>query len=413
MLAAASARARHPAWIVFGSALGLIVGNVTVLQFSASVMMKPITAEFGWQRGVMSTAILLAMLCAALATPLVGRLVDRRGLRPVTLAAITLFALSLGAMSFVPASPVAFVAMYAIVGIFSAGQAPLPYAKSISAAFDRRRGLALGVAMTGVGLGAALVPRLTQAYLEHFGWRGAFAAMGITVFVIAFPAVALFVTEPVVDAGTRTESALALSGATAREALRERSFWILAAVFLALPIVANGVIAHLVPLLTDRGLSPHAAVSIFGGIGASLIAGRLVCGWLLDRFFAPHVAIAFVAVPAVGVVTLLLATGAVSTAIGAVFVGIGLGAEVDLIGYLQSRYLGLRSFGQIYGVLFAIFTFGTGVGPFAMGAAFDASGSYRPALAGFLVVLFAAAVLLLQLPRHYRFGVRANGALSH
>jgi MFS family permease len=398
---------RNRWWIVFGSVLGLIVGNVTVLQFSASVLMKPITAEFGWNRGLVSAAIMLGSLCAAIGTPIAGRLMDRHGIRRVTLAAIVLFALAIAAMSLAPAVPSIFLAMFSLVGLFSAGQAPLPYAKAVAAAFDRRRGLAMGVAMTGVGLGAALVPRLTQRYLDGFGWRGAYVAVGLTVFAIAFAAVGLFVRDVNEVAGGRVNAPI-LPGVTARDALRSRQFWTLAVVFMCIPIVANGTIVHLVPLLTDRGIPASRAVTVFSGIGASLIVGRLLCGFLLDRFFGPHVAIVFVALPALGVATLLASSDAGLTTLGAVLVGLGLGAEVDLIAYLQSRYFGLRAFGQIYGYLFAVFTFGTGLGPFVMGAAYDATGSYRVALGGFIAVLACAACLLLRLPRRYPFPVAVH-----
>ncbi|HZZ14056.1 MAG TPA: MFS transporter [Paraburkholderia sp.] len=398
-------------WIVFGSVLGLTVGNVTVLQFSASVLMKPIMGELGWNRSMVSAAVMLGSIFAALGTPVAGRLMDRHGVKRVTLAAITLFALAVASMSLAPAIPIAFLAMFSLVGLFSAGQAPLPYAKAIAAAFDRRRGLAMGIALTGVGLGAAFVPRLTQLYLDRFGWRGAYIALAVTVFVIAFLAVSLFIGEArggprTVQAGARAQG---LPGIGAREAVRSRQFWLLAVVFLCIPIVANGTIAHLVPLLTDRGIPASRAVAVFSGIGASLIVGRLLCGFLLDRFFGPHVAVGFVVLPALGVVTLLASSNPALTTVGAVLVGLGMGAEVDLIAYLQSRYFGLRAFGQIYGYLFAAFTVGTGLGPFFMGATYDVTGSYRPALIAFVAVLACAAWLLLRLPRRYPFPVSSLG----
>jgi MFS family permease len=395
-------------WIVFGSLLGLSVGNVTVLQFSTSVLMKPIMAEFGWNRSVMSVAVMLGSFFAAVATPVAGRLIDRRGIRRVTLVAIALFALAIAAMSLAPAIPAAFLAMFALMGLFSGGQAPLPYAKAIAAAFDRRRGLAMGIAMTGVGLGAALVPRLTQLYLDRLGWRGAYVAIGLTVLVIAFLAVGLFIRDPAGAPRISEEHmrASGLPGLEAGEAVRRPDFWKLAVVFLCIPIVVNGTVVHLVPLLTDRGIPASQAVAVFSGIGASLIAGRLLCGVLLDRFFGPHVAIAFVILPAIGVVVLLGSADVSLTTIGAVLVGLGMGAEVDLIAFLQSRYFGLRAFGQIYGYLFAVFTVGTGLGPFVMGAVYDATGSYRPALIAFDGVLTCACWLLLRLPRSYAYPVQ-------
>jgi MFS family permease len=295
--------------------------------------------------------------------------------------------------------------MFALVGLFSGGHAPLPYAKSISAAFDGRRGVALGIAMTGVGLGAVIIPKLAQTFLESFGWRGAFAALGATVFAIAFPAVALFLREP----GQRVAGPQAvtqpLPGLKARDVVRSRSFWIMALVFTCVPVVANGIIFHLVALLGDRGIAAQRAVAVFAAIGPSLIVGRLLCGWLLDRFFGPYVAVTFIALPALGVLVLLASADPAMTTAGAVLVGLGLGAEVDLIGYLQSRYFGLRAFGQVYGYLFAIFTVGTGIGPFLMGATFDLAGSYRPVLTGFFLLLGVAAVAILRLPRAYPFPI--------
>ncbi|MDM0044416.1 MFS transporter [Variovorax dokdonensis] len=403
---------RNPWWIVFGSVLGLIVGNVTILQFSTSVLMKPIMAEFGWPRTIPSAAVGIGTLCAAIATPFVGRLIDRHGIKRVTLAAIALFAVATAAMALAPAAALVFCAMFCVVGLFSAGQAPLPYAKSIAAAFDHRRGIALGVAMTGVGLGAALVPKLSQVYLEHFGWRGAFLALGITVFAIAFPAVGLFLREPNVrgTVGTGAHAAALLPGLDAHTVVRSRSFWILAVVFTCIPVVANGIIFHLVALLTDRGIPAERAVAVFGAIGPSLIVGRLLCGWFLDRFHGPYVAVAFIAMPALGVLVLLSSSDIAVTATGAVLVGLGLGAEVDLIGYLQSRYFGLRAFGQVYGYLFAIFTVGAAIGPFAMGATFDVFGSYRPTLMAFFVVLVGAAIAMLQMPRAYPYPAAGVGS---
>ena len=397
---------RNHWWIVLGSVLGLMVGNVT-LQFATSVLIKPIMAELDWARTIPSTAVALGALCAAMATPFVGKMIDRHGIKYVTLVSITLFAMSMAAMSIAPAAPVAFIAMFCVVGMFSAGQAPLPYAKAIAAAFDKRRGLALGIAMAGVGIGAALVPKLTQMYLESFGWRGAFVAVGITIFVVAFPAVALFLREPAVReaAGSTSEAKAALPGLEARQIVRSREFWRMAFVFTCIPIVANGIIFHLVALLTDRGIPAQNAVSVFAVIGPSLIGGRLLCGYLLDRFFAPHVAVLFIALPALGVLALLSGNDPLMTTTGAVLVGIGLGAEVDLIGYLQSRYFGLRAFGQIYGYLFAVFTVGSGLGPFVMGATFDVFGSYRPVLMVFFLMLVAAALAVLRLPRVYPYPV--------
>jgi predicted MFS family arabinose efflux permease len=134
--------------------------------------------------------------------------------------------------------------------------------------------------------------------------------------------------------------------------------------------------------------------------GLALIAGRVLAGFLLDRIHAPYVAAGFFAAPLMGMVALLLTSGQSAAAIGTVLVGMGLGAEMDLIAFLLSRYLGMRAFGEIYGYFFAIFMLGAGAGPFVMGVSFDRTGSYQVMLGYSALALALACVLILRLGAH-------------
>ena len=132
-------------------------------------------------------------------------------------------------------------------------------------------------------------------------------------------------------------------------------------------------------------------------IGLALIFGRVLAGYLLDKFFAPYVAIAFLCGPIIGM--LLLSQGGAGTAavLSAVLLGLGVGAEVDLIAYLVSRYFGLKAFGEIYGYLFGIFIVGTAIGPLIMAFGFDNFGDYSPMLVVFAGLLGLSCLLLLRL----------------
>jgi MFS family permease len=338
-------------WIVFGSVLGLLVGNGPVMQFTFGTLLPSITRQFGWSRGLVSSAMVVGLWMTGIATPVVGRLVDRFGIRAVALPAVVVFSLATASVAWVPASPAAFTALYALMGLGAAGQTPLIYAKAITARFDRQRGLALGIAMAGVGLGAALVPQFAQEMIGIAGWRGAYAGLGVLTFVVAFPAVALFVGRPAADQHVvvRRVSAVRLPGLTGLEALRTARFWSLAFSFFIVSGTTGGVISHLVPLMSDRGVSPQTATAMVGIAGTALIGGRLLSGFLLDRIHAPYVAAVFFLAPLMGIVVLLTTLRPEGAALGTVLVGIGLGAEVDLIAFLLSRYLGMRSFGEIYG----------------------------------------------------------------
>jgi MFS family permease len=395
-----SQRARHlnPWWIVAGSTLALMVCTGPVVLFTSGVFLKPVSQALGWDRGTMSAATGAATLMTAIATPLTGSLVDRWGARRVLLPVIVLFAFSVAAISLTPASPIVFIALYAIVGLVSAAQSPQPYAKTIAAWFDERRGLALGIAMAGVGLGIIVVPQLTRILVDAFGWRGAYIGLGVVVFSIAFPAVAVLVREPVrasQQRGAHRTVAAALPGLGVQEALTGSGrFWLLAAPVFLVGAAVNGINAHLVPLLTDRGMSVPLATSMLSAVGLASVAGRLVYGYLADRLFAPRIAAGFFLLPCFGIYLLIIGAHGGWQLISVVTLGLALGCEIDMVGFLTSRYFGLRRFGELYGYLFAVFAAGTALGPYLMGVVFDGYHSYNAALSSFVVALLIAAVLI-------------------
>jgi nitrate/nitrite transporter NarK len=168
-------------------------------------------------------------------------------------------------------------------------------------------------------------------------------------------------------------------------------------------------------LLTDRGISAQSAAFATSLFGGALLFGRVWAGHLLDRFFAPYVAMGFFLVPALGLFLLWSGAAGGWAFVAAILVGMGLGAEVDMIAYLVGRYFGLLAFGEIYGYLFAAFAIGGGLGPFLMGSGFDATGSYSLALGMFVVMTLVASGLMPQLGpyRIWESGETGNEAGQH
>jgi predicted MFS family arabinose efflux permease len=385
--------------VVLGSTISLIVSNGPVLFFKFAVFLKPISEQLGWSRGTMSLAVTLGLVLGGIATPIAGILIDRWGIQKVTLGFITIFAASFSAISLTGTSPLSFIFLYAIAGFFAGGQAPLPYAKAISGWFEERRGLALGIAMAGVGIGLAVVPQVVRALLNSFDWRETYLIVGGLTWLIAFPAVLFFVKDP----PNSRDGGAALTGVRAEgddmsAAARRKDFWLtLIASFLVVTAI-NGVIAHLVALLTDHGLPNVISVKMLVAVGLSAIAGRLISGFLLDRFFAPYLAAIIFVVPLIGLALLLIGVQSVPLVlVASICLGFGLGAEVDIIGFLVGRYFGLRRYGEIYGYIFAVFTIGSGIGPYLMGATFDATGNYKLALAVFCGLMVVSSALIAML----------------
>ena len=234
--------------------------------------------------------------------------------------------------------------------------------------------------------------------------------LGALTFVVAFPSVALLVREPeepgqeVADAEPTTQSGLSVA-----ESLRSSSFWLIAASVLLVVTTINGIVGHLVPMLTDRGLNVGQATATLSAVGISTIAGRLAAGYLLDRFFAPYVAAGLFLLPIVAISLLTAGVAGPGPVLAAMSLGFGLGAEVDVIGFLVSRYFGLRAYGEVYGYLFAIFTLGTGFGPVLMAICFDMTRSYDVALIGLAGALVGASILVSRLGA-YRFPAQRGGA---
>src|ERR1700759_3370855 len=158
--------------------------------------------------------------------------------------------------------------------------------------------------------------------------------------------------------------------------------------------VTQGLVVHTVPLLKDKDYSPEAAAALMIAVGLSTMAGRLLSGYLVDRIFAPFVATFFFLLPCLGI---CLLDTALSPVAGISSLGLASGTEIDMIGFLTSRYFGMKRFGQLYGFLFASFVIGSAVGPFMMGLAFERLHSYEPALWMFsaFMVLASGAILSL------------------
>ncbi len=392
-------RFTNPWWVVVGAVTGLLVCNGPVLGFTFGVFLKPIMADMGWQRGTASAAMAFGGVVAALTVPLLGWMMDRWSIRRVALPGLVVYALAMGLLGLSPHSLLFFTILFALAEGASAIQTPIGYAKAIAAWFDRRRGLALGIAMSGIGLGGFVMPQLADALIERVGWRGAYASLGLLTLVIAFPAVALWIREPRAGEGEHRGNigaVGALPGLSARQALGSSHFWILLAVFFLVAITVNGTAAHVVPLLTDAGIKPAAAAATMGIFGLATMTGRLLAGYLVDRFFASYVATVLFLGPVAGFALLASAAGS-SPTFGVILLGLGLGTEIDLIAFLVSRYLGQRAFGQIYGYCFMVFGLGSSFGRFLGGYLYDLAGSYNPALTGAGIALVIAVILVNRL----------------
>lgn len=387
----------YPGWrILLGAVIGLAFSPGPMIFGSLGLFASFLQAEHGWSRGQIMLALTFFNIAGVLASPYTGALIDRLGVRRVLFPSLLIFAAGFLATAWFAQTLTLFYLVAFLWGGLTIGTQSISYTKLIAGWFDRHLGLAIGIAAAGLGLGYTLVPILAGALLAATDWRTAMTAMAALI-VVAPLAVNLAVARP--RGAQAAGQGSAVAGLTRAEAVRTREFRIMAgAIFLA-SAALTGVVPHIALMALDRGFATGQAALVAATYGISTIVGRVIVGWLADRFAVAYVALGFFATSALGfVLAALLAPGAPLPLLAgiALTIGLGFGAESDVIALFITRYFGRRSFGAIYGYLLAAFLIGASTGPALFGFGRDAFGSYAmPMLAAAGTMLAACAMLLV------------------
>ncbi len=391
-------------WFVVGaSVIGLAFSWPVFAIYTFGPFVIPLSTEFGWQRGEMSAAITVVSWTAMFVSLALGFMVDRLGVRPVMLPSIVLLGLTVASMYFLTGSLWHFYATYFLIAVLGAGTSILVFSKLVLNWFDRKRGLALGISIAGVGVGQAIVPLVATHLIVNFGWRLAFVALGLLVIVLSGGVILLLIRESPDEMGLHKDGALPvdaasssshiISGYTVKQAAATRPFWLMLFSFFLVGFCIHGAAVHLMPLLQDRGIPATRAAQILSALGFAVIFGRILGGYLMDRVFAPYVGIAFMLGPVIGLAMLALGASGGWALAAAILLGLAIGAEFDILGYFTSRYAGLKAYGMVYGIMLACFQLGGGIGPYVMGIGFDRTGSYDIVLWTFCAMFLTSCIL--------------------
>jgi MFS family permease len=384
--------------IVLGANLGIAVGVAALPLLSTAVFLRAFQKDFGWSRAEISFGPTIIILVTALLSPFIGMLADR--IRPVWISIVGLAGLAVSLWMFgrLGGDIRTYYLSCAGLGLLAAGSGTVPYARAVTACFQRARGLALGMAMVGTGISAMLVPILLTPYSAEHGWRQGYVVLALIV-IVATPVIGLLLLRQPI-AGARARGSEPESGRRhLRDAMANKIFWLLAPAFFLIPLCLAGMHLHLLSYLGDAGVSPATAGKIVSSAGLVQIVSRIGSGWLVDRFFAPYVAAATVFLAGVGL-AFLAAFGAPAAIFGSIAFGLAMGAEIDLIGYLTARYFAMESYGRVYGVFYGVTMCGAALSPVLFGAAFDTFKAYEPAFVMAAAGLILAALLFLRLPKY-------------
>jgi sugar phosphate permease len=372
--------------------VNFIVFGLSVNTFT--VYVKPIEADLGWSRKAISGAVAIGALTMGMAAPFVGGLIDRMGARRVMAAGATVIGSVALLLSKAQSLPY-FLALNALGGVGQAAATVIPISLVISNWFNVKRGRALGLAMTGTGLGGMLMVPVVTWIVVNWGWRTSYFVGGCIILLVVPLNLLLIRTRPaekglLPDGGIVSESyPEEVNGLTVQEAMRTRSFWLIGFMMLLYGMAWSGIAVHLMAYLTDVGHSERVASLVVGIMLGLTVGGKIAMGWVAD-YWGIRLAVALTFGMVISGIFLLMGANATVMAYAfAVVYGFAVGAPLLINPAITAQCMGLRHFGTLFGILTLFATPGLAMGPILIGAIYDSTGSY---ISGF--VLSIALVLL-------------------
>lgn len=398
--------------VVILAMLGLGINANASMLYAFGTLVIPLQKAFGWARGDLQSAISFLFAGAVIGSQLVGWLNLRYGMKRVTYVSLVSLSLTFALMPLMGSSIAWLYLFFTILPIASLGTMHVTWTHLVNLWFERNRGLSLALVLSGTGITAALLPSGIAWSIERWGWQAAFLLLAALPVVLVLPLALQWMSVPLNAVplpdgkpAAMTDARPSVSGASFAMGIRSWNFWCLN---IALSLVVASVItmvSNTVPLLRDKGLTAAAASAVFGSFGLSLIGGRVLVGYLVDRLWAPAVAAVALALPALGCL-LLARTGVDDTSmlvLATMLIGIGAGAEFDIAAYLMSRYFGMRDYGRLFGVHLGMITLAGALAPLLTSAMYRATGGYNAMLLLCGIAFLMGALMLLALGRYPRF----------
>jgi MFS family permease len=385
-----TAEQAHAAVTTFAALFATVGLGYYGLSFFYDFMVR----DFGWSRAQVTSGNAVGkVLVGPLFGFFAGWLIDHFGPRRLMLVGLLCGATALVGLS-LSSQPILFYGFFVLNALGYVCGGPLPCQVLLSRRFDRRRGIAMGFAYIGIGVGGALAPRAAYLLTQRLGWQGALMALGVIFLAVSWP-LAFFLK----DEGTARFRQAALPSPAVGPVLRRPAFYLLALGSMASIGALGGTILNLkLYLALDRSLEQGRIAGLLSLVLTFSIAGRLLMGWLADRLPKKYVMVTIYLLVATAVPLLLLPS--VPLFVFAAIFGIGLGGDYMIIPLMAAELFGVRVMGRVMGIVLTADGVAEAVVPWLVGHLRDVTGSYQ---AGFAVIVALASLGTLAvalLPRH-------------
>lgn len=353
---------------------------------SFGVFFKPMATEFDWSRALTSGAVTLSMLVQGVWGIVMGRINDKIGSRWVITLCCFLLGLGFMLLSVTQYSWQLYLFYGVIIGL-GMGGVFVALVSTVARWFMKRRGLMTGIVLAGIGAGTLIIAPVSNWLISAYAWRSSYLLIGGAVLIIGIAAAQFMRRDPakmgLTPDGRIEEKSPELpsdiKGPSLKEALLTRQFWMVGISFAFLGYCTFTITVHLVPHITDLGISAAAAAGILSVSGGVQSLGGIIMGILADRIGSRRIITISFAVVSAALFCLIPVTGVGLLYLLAVVYGFGIGGGTAMESTVVAELFGLKSHGVILGVISFGFTIGAAIGPLVTGYLFDRMGNYQTA----------------------------------
>jgi predicted MFS family arabinose efflux permease len=390
--------------LILSAAVGF--SFMSIMTTSMGAFIGPLVREFHWSRTVVSMGLPIAGVVTVLLSPVVGMFIDRRGPRQLAIPGLAGMIGCTAAFSLANGSVAQWVALWLVYAVVSLTVTANVWTSAAAHAFTAARGLAMGLTLAGTAVAQAAAPVLSTWLIVHYGWRTAFVSMAVAWGGFALALCLLFFRSPS-DGPLRVQArdTSALPGLTIAQAWRDPGLLRIAISTFLLMVLTIGLLIHQIPILIEAGVSPERAALLAGAGGIAGIVGKLVTGFLIDRYRANWVGGVTLGFTAFAFLLLLNGVRTPAFIVAAMLInGYSAGTKLQICSYLTSRYGGLRNFGTIYGFISSLVSLGSALGPLLAGIVYDRTGGYDLFLVAGTVGCLFCGLLIVTLPRYPDWG---------
>jgi MFS family permease len=388
-----SPASRHQAYQAGATAFVVLFCIVGVSLWGMPFYYDFMVQQFGWTRAQVTSGNALSRLVVGpIFGFLAGWVVDRFGPRRVMMTGILMAGVALVGLGWASSLGM-FYFFYLINALGYVCGGPLPNQVLLTQWFDRSRGKAMGIAYLGIGIGGATVPWLSHALVQHFGWQAALRVLGLLIVSVSFP-LALLVKEP------PRRTSVSVKSASAKTAFKKASFYLLTLGSMCSIAAVSGTQQNLKLFLSlDRHFTQRDAAGVLSLVLAFSIAGRLLMGWLADRFSKKYVMLLTYLLVAAGIPLLFLGSTRPMLYVSAAIFGLGLGGDYMIIPLMTAEIFGIEILGRLLGVILTAGGIAEGVAPWFVGRLRDATGSYRESCFVLVGIALLGGLAVLGLPK--------------